>query len=113
MEDFSIFITGFQTGDFLSVGSHKDSFEKMLSCRGSACQATPRRLPEAIRVAAAARTGFSSSDGNSELEDAQKKVFGAGQTAISRLVFYSASKVSISRARDGTLPKRFDLSPHL
>ena len=29
------------------------------------------------------------------------------------LLFCSASKVSVSRARDGTLPKRFDLSPHL
>ena len=58
---------------------------EMLSSRRSACQAPPRRLPEAIRVAAATRTDFWSSDGNSDFEHARKRVFGGGQTTISAL----------------------------
>ena len=72
----------------LFVGSLEYNFETMLSSRGSACQAPPRRLPEAIRVAAATRTGFSSSDGNSEFEYARKRVFGVGQTTISALAVF-------------------------
>ena len=75
----------FASTKHLFVGSHRCSFEKNLSSRGSACQAPPRRLPEAIRVAAATQTGFWSSDGNSQFEDARKMVFGVYQTKTSAL----------------------------
>ena len=52
----------FASTEHLFVGSHKYTFTKCQALRCSAYQAPPRSLADAIRVAAATRTSFSSSN---------------------------------------------------